>query len=141
MERDERSRDAGNRDGDVEDQVRGIGIRGRGAALNVGGDASVGRDEQLNLTEVANVTTDAADGGADGLAHVTEEGRVRRIGGGGESGRERTRRGVHVASGVVANSASGRDELVRISGGGAEDDSGAVIGVVGLNLTNKTLNG
>ncbi len=90
MNRDKGSRDAGNRDGDEEGQVRGVGIRNRHGALNVGGDASMGRDEELNLTEVADVAADAGDWGTDGLAHVTEEGRVRRIGGSGESGCERT---------------------------------------------------
>jgi len=118
VNRDKGSRDAGNRDGDVEGQVRGVGIRGRHAALNVGWVSGVLRHEQLNLTEVANVATDAGDWGTDGLAHVTEEGRVRRIGGSGEGGLERTRGGGHVASGVVAKSAGGRDELVRIGGGG-----------------------
>ena len=141
MDRDDRSRDARNRNGDVEGQVRGIGIRGRDTALNVGSRGGGSRHEQLNLTEVADRAADAGDWGADGLAHVTEEGRVRRIGGGGESGRERTRRGSHVAGGVVANSASGRDELVRIRGGGGEDDSGAVIGVVRLDLADETSNG
>ena len=101
----------------------------------------MGRHEQLNLTEVANVAAGTADWGLDGLAHVTEEGRVRRIGGGGESSLERTRRGQHVAGRVVANGTGRRDELVRIRGGGGEDDGGAVIGVVGLDLTNKTGNG
>jgi len=141
MNRDKSSRDAGNRNGNVEGQVRGVLIRDRHSTLNVGGDASVRRDEELNLTEVADVAADAGDWGTDGLAHVTEEGRVRRIGGSGESGRKRTRRGGHVASGVVTNSASGRDELVRIGGGGAKDGGSAVVGVVGLDLTNETGNG
>ena len=140
MRRDNSRRDAGNRDGDVEGQVRAVLIRDQHGTLNVGGDASVGRDEELNLTEVADVAR-AGDGGTDGLAHVTEEGRVRRIGGSGESGRKQARRGGHDASGVVANSTSGRDELVRIGGRGAKDGGSAVVGVVGLNLTNETGNG
>lgn len=141
MNRDKSSRDAGNRDGNVEGQVRGVNTRGRYRALNVGGDASVGRDEQLNLTEVADVAADAADGGTDGLAHVTEESRVRRISGSGESSRKRTRRSGHEARRVVADGTSGRDELVRIGGGGAKDGGSAVVGVVGLDLTNETGNG
>lgn len=139
MARDDTSRDAGNRNRDVEGQVRGISIRGRRATLDVGSRGSVGRHEQLNLTEV----TDRAvrKGGTDGLAHVTEEGRVRRIGGSGESGRERTRRRGHDTSGVVANGTSRRDELIGIGGGGGQDGGGAVVGVVGLDLTNKTGNG
>ena len=99
----------------------------------------MGRHEQLNLTEVADVAS--WDGGTDGLSHITEEGRVRRIGGGGESGRERTRRRGHDTSGVVANGTGRRDELEGISSGGGEDVGGAVVGVVGLDLTNETLNG
>lgn len=72
MARDDTSRDAGNRNRDVEGQVRGVGIRGRHTALNVGSRGSVGRHEQLNLTEVASRAV--RKGGTDGLAHVTEEG-------------------------------------------------------------------
>ena len=139
MSRDVRGRDAGNRNGDVEGQVRAVGIRGRHAALNAGSRAGGSRQEQLNLTKVANRAS--WDGGTDGLAHVTEEGRVRRIGGGGESSLERTRRRGHDTSGVVANSAGRWDELEGSSRGGGEDVGGAVVGVVGLNLANETGNG
>ena len=139
MSGDHRRRNAGNRNRDVEGQVRAVLIRDQNGTLNVGSDTSVRRDEELNLTEVADVAS--WDSGTDGLAHVTEESRVRRVGGGGESSCERTRRRGHDASRVVADGASGRDELERIGGGGTKDGGGAVVGVVGLNLTNETLNG
>ena len=147
MNRDSRSGDAGNRNRDVEGQVRGVGIRGRHRAENTtveNGSVRSSRGEQLNLTEVADVAADAADGGTDGLAHVTEK----QIGGsvhrnGVANAREESARagGSHDASGVVADSAGGRDELVCVSRNGVQDVGSAVVGVVGLDLTNETLNG
>ena len=147
MNRDSRSGDAGNRNRDVEGQVRGVNTRSRYRAENTtveNGSVRSSRGEELNLTEVADVAADAADGGTDGLAHVTKKqiGSGVRGNGVADASEESARAGgSHDASGVVADSAGGRDELVCVSRNGVQDVGSAVVGVVGLDLTNETLNG
>ncbi len=145
MNRDSRSGDAGNRNRDVEGQVRGVNTRSRYRAENTtveNGSVRSSRGEELNLTEVADVAV--AVGGPNGLAHVTEKqigGTVHSNGVADASEESARAGGGHDASGVVADSAGGRDELVCVSRNGVQDVGSAVVGVVGLDLTNETLNG
>ena len=123
MRRDRSRRNAGNRNRDVEGHVGGVGIRGRHRAKNTtveNGSVRSSRGEELNLTEIANAAS--GDRGLNGLAHVTEK----QIGGTvrgnsvADAREESTRLGSgHDASGVVADGASGRDELIRVSRNGA----------------------
>jgi uncharacterized protein (DUF2235 family) len=136
---------------DVEDEVISEGVGGVGRTENTEGVASrtavvaLGRSEgrgtqELHLAEEADWSGEAADGGLDGLAHITED-KVSWGSRSGNGGLESSRGSSHVARWVVADGVAGRGvELVAISGWGSGNGGSAVVRAGRGDLANETSN-
>ena len=135
----------------VEGEVIGVGVGGVGRTENTEGVASraavvaLGRGEsrgaqELHLAEEADWSGEGADGGLDGLAHITED----KVGGGSsrsDRSLEGGRGGGHVARWVVADDVGGRGvKLVAKGRGGGGDGGGAVVRARRGDLADETSN-
>jgi hypothetical protein len=141
------TRNAQNNNWDVEGEVvnsgntEGVAAQAAVVALS----RSEGRGvKELHLTEEADWSGEGADGGLDGLAHITEDqiSRSTRSGDGtGNGALEGSVRSGHVARWVVAHNVVGRGvKLVAIGSRGGGDDGGAVVRVRLGDLANETSN-
>lgn len=143
------TRNAQNNNWDVEGEVINSGdtegVAAQAAVVALG--RSEGRwGQELHLTEEAAWSSEGADGGLDGLAHITEDqiGHATRSGGStGNGAREGSGCSGHVARWVVADGVAGSwVELVAIGGNVAAgaDDGGVVVRVGRGDLANETSN-
>lgn len=139
---------AQNNNWDVEGEVINSGDT-EGAAVHATvvalGQSEDRGGKELHLAEEAHVGAgEGADGGLDGLAHITEDEVCSTASSGNSASNgalEGSRRSGHVARWVVANNVASRGvKLVAISRGRADDDGGAVVRVRLGDLADETSN-